>query len=113
MLRGGTGQQWTGTYDLTFKHHSRTDTLRRSKQAGCSICTVLAKELRQEIDLLEDEDITVAANLSKVKTPELNQAIYRLDFVLQKKLTRTFVLMQTCKEFHKPATSEKTPSTHC
>ncbi len=98
MLRGGTGQQWTGTYDLTFKHHARTDTLRRSKQAGCSICTVLADELRQDIDLLVDQDISVATSLSKVITPELKQAIYRLDFVLQKKKTRTFVLMQTCKD---------------
>jgi len=102
MLRGGTGRQWTGTYDLTFKHHSRTETLRRSKQAGCSICTALANELRQDIDLLEDEDISVTASLSKVKTLELKHAIYRLDFVLQKKHTRTFVLMQTCKDLHKP-----------
>jgi hypothetical protein len=97
MLRGGVGQQWTGTYDLTFKHHSRTDTLRRSKQAGCSICTAIAKDLRQEIDLLEDEDISIVANLSPVKTPELKRATYRLDFVLQKKRIRTFVLVQACE----------------
>jgi len=101
MLRGGTGQHWTGTYDLTFKHHSRTDSLRRSKQAGCSICTALANELRQDIDLLEDQDIIIAANLSKVKTPELKQVAYRLDFVLQKRRTRTFVLMQNCEHLRK------------
>jgi hypothetical protein len=102
MLRGGTGQHWTGTFDLTFKHHSTADSLRRSEQAGCSICTALASELRQEIDLLEGQDIFIAAKLYKVKTPELKQAIYRLDFVLQKKQIRTFVLMQTCKNLHKP-----------
>jgi hypothetical protein len=94
MLRGGTGQQWIGTYDLTFKHHVTTDTLRRSREAGCSICTALANELRQEIDLLEDQDISIEASLSEVK--EYN-GTYRLDFLLEKRRTRTFVLREKGK----------------
>lgn len=97
MLRGGTGQQWTGTHDLNFQHHSRTETLRRSKQAGCTICTVLADVLKEEIDLLHDSEISIAANLSEVKTLKSAQAVYRLDFVLQRKQVRTFVLINLGK----------------
>ncbi|KAF2194080.1 HET-domain-containing protein [Zopfia rhizophila CBS 207.26] len=98
MLRGGTGQQWNGTHDLTFKHHTKTDTLRRSREAGCSICIALANELRQEIDLFEDHDLSIEASLSEVKDTESDKNLYRLDFVLQKRRTRTFVLRHTDPE---------------
>jgi hypothetical protein len=110
MLRGGTGKQWIGTYDLTFKHHATTDTLRRSREAGCSLCTALANELRQEIDLLEDQAISIEARLSEVKGIEPGSScMYRLDFLLEKRRTRTFVLRETGKHFL-PKTSEHTGS---
>lgn len=93
MLRGGLGRRWTGAHDLTFEHHSRTETLRRSKQAGCTICTVLADIAKEDIDLLDDENISIVAILSTVKTIKSDQAVYRLDFVLQKKQIRTFILV--------------------
>jgi hypothetical protein len=109
MLRGGTGQQWNGTHDLTFSHHSRTESLRRSREAGCSICIALANELRSEIDLLEDQSISIEASLSvlefrkdrkaEVKGSRLDVSLYRLEFLLQKRRNRTFVLNQV-GEFH-------------
>ncbi|OJD36015.1 heterokaryon incompatibility protein [Diplodia corticola] len=96
MLRGGTGQQWNGTYDLTFKHHARTESLRRSREAGCSICIALANELRHEMDLLDDQDISIDANLSELKGGQWKDGgVYRLDFILEKRRTRTFVLRPT------------------
>ncbi|KAL1623445.1 hypothetical protein SLS54_004434 [Diplodia seriata] len=96
MLRGGIGQQWNGTYDLTFKHHTRTETLRRSREAGCSICIALANELRYNTDLLEDQDICIDASLSELKGGQWGDGgEYRLDFMLEKKRTRTFVLRPT------------------
>lgn len=109
MLRGGTGQQWNGTHDLTFKHHSRTESLRRSREAGCSICIALVNELRHEVDLLDDRPLSIAANLSvlslrkdrkaEAKGAKTNGGMYRLDFVLEKRCTRTFVLRETGKFF--------------
>lgn len=92
MLRGRTGLQWNGTHDLTFNHHTKTDTLRRSREVGCSICVALANELRQDIDLFDDYDLSIEAILSEVKDIGLDNSLYRLDFSLPKKRTRTFVL---------------------
>lgn len=95
MLRGGTGQEWRGTYELTFKHHSRTEALRRSREAGCSICVALANELKHEVDLLDDQEISIEASLSELKGGQWTGGVYRLDFVLEKRRTRTFVLRPT------------------
>jgi hypothetical protein len=94
VLRGGNRQQWTGTPDLIFQHHTSIGTLRRSKQAGCTICTALANDLKDGLDLLEDDgSISLAASLSEVKTLGSSQAVYRLDFRLQGKQVHTFVLI--------------------
>jgi hypothetical protein len=96
MLRGGQGQIWTGTHDLTFEHHKTTTSLRRSREADCSICIVLVNILRQEVDLLEDKPLSILAYLSKL--PKLDNNIdeirYRLEFRLEKRFSRMFLLKE-------------------
>ncbi|EKG17140.1 Heterokaryon incompatibility [Macrophomina phaseolina MS6] len=93
MLRGGTEQLLQGDRALVFRHHTRTESLRRSREGRCSICVALANELRDEIDLFNDQDISVEASLSELMHGEwANRDVYRLDFVLEKRRTRTFVL---------------------
>src|SRR5262245_6608546 len=91
MLLGGTGELWTGTHDLTFEHHTSTVTLRRSREADCSICIALANVLRPEIDLLEDQPISIRASLSKLSSDGFDHDRFRLDFDILKRHTRTFL----------------------
>jgi hypothetical protein len=93
MLRGGTGELWTGTHDLTFQHHSSTATLRRSREADCTICIALANILRHDIDLLSDQAISIRARLQRLPPPQ--DTDFRLDFIVEKKYTRIFLLKQT------------------
>lgn len=101
MLRGGQGQIWAGTHDLTFEHHKTTTTLRRSREADCSICIVLVNILRHEVDLLEDRPLSVSARLSRpLKQDGTNETRYILDFRLEKKFTRIFLLKEIGKSGH-------------
>ena len=89
MLRGGRGDVWTGTHDLTFEHHKNTASLRRSRAADCTICIVLAGLCREDgIDMLEDQALAVRATLHK----RSNQDGFRLDFDIEKRHSRTFLL---------------------
>lgn len=93
MLRGGQGQIWTGTHDLTFEHHKTTTSLRRSREADCSICIVLVNILRHEVDLLEDKPLSILAYLSKLpKLDDVDETRYRLEFRCEKKFSRMFLL---------------------
>jgi hypothetical protein len=89
MLRGGTGESWFGTHELMFQHHSSTATLRRSREADCTICITLANLLRHDINLLDDQAISIRARLQKIPLYG-----YRLDFDVEKKYTRIFLLKQ-------------------
>lgn len=95
LLRGGLGPKWNGTYDPIFRHHTNTKTLRRSQEAGCAICDALANELQSEISLSQDQHISVNAHLSRLRGRLWEDAEYRLDFELDKKRIRTFVLRPT------------------
>lgn len=96
MLRGGKEQAWRGIHDLAFDHHTRTESLRRSSEAGCSICVALTKELRHEIDLLNNQDVSIEPKLSELRHGKWEDSgAYRLDFLLEKKRTRTFILTPT------------------
>lgn len=89
MLRGGRGDVWTGTHDLTFEHHKNTASLRRSRGADCTICIVLAGICREDgIDMLEDRALVIRAALHK----RSNEDGFRLDFNIEKRHTRTFLL---------------------
>jgi len=47
MLRGQTGRQWRGTFDLHFNHHSTLYSLERSARMGCCICRIIWDELTE------------------------------------------------------------------
>ncbi|KAL6712073.1 hypothetical protein ACN47E_003116 [Coniothyrium glycines] len=95
MLRGGSGEMFAGTHDLTFQHHMTTTSLRRSREADCSICIALANVLRQETDLLEDRSISIRARLKRLSEEGSSELKYCLDFELEKRYTRVFLLKQT------------------
>ncbi|KAH8732831.1 heterokaryon incompatibility protein-domain-containing protein [Phaeosphaeriaceae sp. PMI808] len=98
MLRGGRGDIWVGTHDLTFDHHKTTTTLRRSREADCSICIALANILRHEFDLLEDRPISIRATLHKLPRDQSRKAQFQLNFELERKHTRIFLLKETGPE---------------
>jgi hypothetical protein len=95
MLRGGRGDVWAGTHDLTFEHHKSTTSLRASREADCSICIALTNVLRQEMDLLEDQPISIRASLRQLSDARSEELKYCLDFELEKKYSRIFLLKQT------------------
>lgn len=103
LLRAGSGVMWAGTHDLTFEHHKTTTTLRRSREAGCSICIALANVLRPELDLLEDRSISIRASLRKISSDQVDLGPddqpsgnnFRLDFELERKHARVFLLKET------------------
>jgi hypothetical protein len=47
MLRGQTGREWRGTFDLHFKHHPTLYSLERSAAMSCCICRVIWDELTE------------------------------------------------------------------
>ena len=47
MLRGQTGRQWRGTFDLHFNHHSTLYSLEGSARMGCCICRIIWDELTE------------------------------------------------------------------
>lgn len=52
---------------LKFKHHQTTKTLRKSREQGCSICSVLAEQLEQRpTDLSEDRPLSLHATTSSL-----------------------------------------------
>ncbi|KAF2442212.1 HET-domain-containing protein [Karstenula rhodostoma CBS 690.94] len=73
MLRGGKGDIWTGTHDLTFEHHKSTASLRRSRKADCMICVVLAGLYRHDgADILDDRPISIQATIHKLNAHHHN-----------------------------------------
>lgn len=79
--------------DPAFKYHSRTDALRQSIEAGCSICIALANKLRQNINLKNNQDISIKGFLSKVEELKSDSSsIYQLDFIVENRWTHTFKL---------------------
>jgi hypothetical protein len=97
MLRGGRGELWAGTHDLTFDHHKTTTSLRRSREADCSICISLANVLRHDMDLLEDRSISIKASLKRLPEDGLGEIKYCLDFNLNKSYNRIYLLKETSK----------------
>jgi hypothetical protein len=98
MIRGGRGELWVGTHDLTYEHHTTTGSLRRSREADCSICIGLANVLRHDMDLLEDKPISIRASLRLLpeKTGSKNkEVVYSLHFDLDGRHTRTYRLKET------------------
>jgi hypothetical protein len=111
MLRGGRGELWAGTHDLTFDHHKTTTSLRRSREADCSICISLANVLRHDMDLLEDRSISIKAKLwrlpeDKPDEDESNEdkrpkeIKYCLDFDMNRTHSRMYLLKETSKLDH-------------
>lgn len=96
MLRGGSGELWAGTHDLTFKHHKTTASLRKSREADCSICISLAKVLRHDMDLLEDRPISIKASLKKLPADGVGVR-YSLDFDLNGSHNRIYLLKETSR----------------
>ena len=95
LLRGGREVVWTGKLDYTYQHHNTTTTLRRSSDLGCTICIALTKLLLRDIDLLNDLPLSILASLQKCTIDERpSERNYRLDFNVEKKYTRTFLLKQ-------------------
>lgn len=96
MLRGGRGELWAGTHDLTFNHHNTTASLRKSREADCSICISLAKVLRRDMDLLEDRPISIKASLKKLPA-DGSGVRYSLDFDLNRSYSRMYLLKETSR----------------
>jgi hypothetical protein len=48
MLRGQTGRQWRGTFDIHFNHHSTLYSLERSAAMSCCICRIIWDELTEK-----------------------------------------------------------------
>lgn len=127
MLRGQTGRQWRGTYDLHFNHHTTLYALEHSATMGCCICRIIWEELTEKpqgeklakvvqkhlrpprfLDgplhastwntTPQQQSYFVRAFLSEVHT---RRGLYRLDFRLidfDAKRLATFLLEQTSKE---------------
>jgi hypothetical protein len=95
MLRGGRGELWAGTHDLTFEHHKTTTSLRRSREADCSICIALANVLRSDMDLLEDRPISIKASLKRLAEDGSKEIKYCLDFDLERTHNRIYLLKET------------------
>ncbi|KAK7191644.1 HET-domain-containing protein [Paraphaeosphaeria sporulosa] len=73
MLRGGKGDIWTGTHDLTFEHHKSTASLRRSRKADCMICVVLAGLYRRAgADILDDRPMSIQATIHRLEAHHHN-----------------------------------------
>jgi hypothetical protein len=100
MLRGGRGELWAGTHDLTFEHHKTTTSLRRSREADCSICIALANVLRNDMDLLEDRSISIKASLKRLPEDESKEIKYCLDFDLEGAYNRIYLLKETSMSWH-------------
>lgn len=100
MLRGGRGELWAGTHDLTFDHHKTTTSLRRSREADCSICISLANVLRHDMDLLEDQPISIKASLRRLPDDKPDEKKYCLDFDLNRLYNRIYLLKETSKLNH-------------
>jgi hypothetical protein len=124
MLRGQTGRQWRGTFDLHFNHHSDLYSLERSARMGCCICRIiwdeltehsqgqnLAKAIQRRLrsprdpdpqlnstetnSTLQQQSYFVRAFLSHIHG---QRSLYRLDFRLvdfDSKILATFLLEQT------------------
>ncbi|KAF2690119.1 HET-domain-containing protein [Lentithecium fluviatile CBS 122367] len=92
MLRGGRSELWTGSLDRTYQHHSTIATLRGSKEAGCTICIGLSNILQHKVDLLNDLPIAIRASLHRVMNKWQDDSIYLLEFDLNKKYMRTYLL---------------------
>jgi hypothetical protein len=95
MPRGGRGETLAGTQGLNFEHHKTTSSLRLSREMDCSICTVLTNVLQQDIDLLEDRAISVVANFRRLPVATSRDIEYVLEFSMNKKYTRTYMLRET------------------
>lgn len=97
MLRGGNGKQWVEY--LRFTHHTSTAMLHQSRDVGCFICRALADDLRQHIDLPEEQEFIIEALLSELKDIHgKGNSAYRLDFLLKLERIHTFVLQETGNE---------------
>ncbi|KAF2446693.1 HET-domain-containing protein [Karstenula rhodostoma CBS 690.94] len=48
MLRGQTGRQWRGTFDIHFNHHQTLYSLERSATMSCCICRIIWDELTEK-----------------------------------------------------------------
>lgn len=110
MLRGQTGRQWRGTYDIHFSHHPTLYSLERSATMSCCICRIIWDELTEnyqgtrlvkvlqknlrtssDLDRFVDSNRTQASSerqvqflrafLSEVQGGQDND-LYRLDFRL-------------------------------
>lgn len=84
---------------LKFKHHQNTKTLRKSREQGCSVCSVLAKQLEERpLNLSEDRPISLRATISA-----LNGQWWPYGYALRIGLEgddywlHTFALVSTCK----------------
>lgn len=91
MLRGHDGQQWKGTYNLNFKHHSSLEGLKASSALNCGICRVLEEEWAVRLGgepRLATDRFQSTAGLSVVNDVD-DKDIYRLDFKLTGTLSDT------------------------
>jgi hypothetical protein len=92
MLRGGRGVR-SGTHDLIFYHHKTTTSLRRSREVDCKICTSLGNAIWRDVNLLEDQPISITAVLKPVLSG------FSLDFDINQRFKRAY-LLQAIGMFH-------------
>lgn len=98
-------------HEHRFDHHLGKQTLLTSLEQGCSICSVLARQLeRNGVDLGDGGDISLQASLSVTWGRQLKRRYYCLDFLLRNNVLRTFVL-QPVGEFSRIC-SEKEECSH-
>lgn len=97
MLRGGRGAR-SGTHDLTFDHHKTTTSLRRSREVDCKICKSLGNAIWRDVNLLEDQSISITAVLKPLLSG------FSLDFDINQRFKRAY-LLKAIGMFHNPIRS--------
>lgn len=93
VLRDHAGRRKNILHEHRFDHHLGNQTLLTSLEQGCSICSVLARQLeRNGVDLGDGGDISLQASLSVTWGRQIKRRYYSLDFRLRNNVLRTFVL---------------------
>jgi len=90
------GLIFTGTFDLTFKHHESTTSLRQSLGVHCSICTRLATVLSPDTDIGKDQPLSFRAYLKKTRFTDekWRGCAFTLDFEFGGNRSCTFLLAE-------------------
>ncbi|EKG21495.1 Heterokaryon incompatibility [Macrophomina phaseolina MS6] len=87
------GRRKSILHDLRFDHHQRKQSLLLSLEQGCSICSVLARQLEGNgVDLGDGGDLRLQASLSLTWGRQLKRRYYSLEFILEGEVIRTFAL---------------------